>query len=369
MAAWGGNGGAAGGRLRAVAACALLVLTGLAAADSAQAALRAHRLDPARLGREGVTIRDRVVNRRIWNLKSGGAIPNSFDGRYPLGDGRFVRVILSEVYEPDPAVPQSIAAYMSTLLHGGEVDGVTVFLASPETIRLACGFGGEACFNGIENLILMPGVPPASGISLEEILAHEYGHALANGRSNYPFPALLFGTKRWATYEHVCEQVFRRVGSPDEPGIPYRSIPGEAFADAYRILNGGNPALWVFDRVYFPTPASLRLIRADVLDPWAQRLPLLLLGSFPADRPDVRTRRFRVLAPLDGMLRIQLTAPPGSDFDLELRTPGVSFPVARGVTRGRIERIAAIVCGTRSFTLAVKRHNGSGRFALRVSRP
>jgi hypothetical protein len=347
----------------------LIALAGAGGAAPAEAALRATRLDPARLGRGGVAIRDRVVSRRIWNLKAGGAIPNSFDARYALGDGRFIRVILSEAYEPDPAVPESIARFVSTLLHGGEVDGVTVFMATPETLRLACGRGAEGCFNDVENLVLMPGVPPASGISLEEILAHEYGHAVANGRSNYPFPALLFGTKRWATHERVCERVFRNVGRNEEPGIPYRSVPGEAFADSYRILNGGNPALWVFDRVYFPTPTSLRLIRADVLNPWAQRLPLLLRGSFPAGRPDIRLRRYRLRAPLDGVLRIQVTAPPGSDFDLELRTPGVSFPVARAVTRGRSDRIAAIICGTRSFSLLVRRHSGSGRFVLRVSKP
>jgi hypothetical protein len=369
MAARGLDSGAAARRLRRTAACALLALAGIGAATPAQAALRATRLDPARLGREGAAIRDRVVSRRIWNLKAGGAIPNSFDARYPLGNGQFVRVILSEAYEPDPAVPESIASFVATLLHGGEVDGVTIFMATPETLRLACGLGADGCFNELENLILMPGVPPATGISLEEILAHEYGHALANGRSNYPFPTLLFGTKRWATYEHVCERVFRSVGSPEQPGIPYRQVPGEAFADTYRILNGGNPALWVFDRMYFPTPTSLRLVRADVLDPWAQRPPVLLRGSFPADRPDIRSRRFRLLAPLDGVLRIQVTAPPGSDFDLELRTPGVSFPVARGITRGRVDRIAAIICGTRSFSLLVKRRSGSGRFAVRVSRP
>ena len=58
-----------------------------------------------------------------------------------------MRVALSSAYEPDPAVAQSVASFIGGLVHGGEVVGVTVFLASPDELRLACGEGADACFN------------------------------------------------------------------------------------------------------------------------------------------------------------------------------------------------------------------------------
>ena len=37
------------------------------------------------------------------------------------------------------------------------------------------------------------------------MVAHEYGHHIANNRRNDLAPALEWGTKRWASHEHVCE--------------------------------------------------------------------------------------------------------------------------------------------------------------------
>jgi hypothetical protein len=215
-------------------------------------------------------------------------------------------------------------------------------------------------------MMLVPAVPPPSGIGQEDILAHEYGHALANGRSNYPFAAVLFGTKRWATYERVCPRFLRTVLDPR--GVPYRRLPGEAFADAYRVVNGGTPSLFVFDRAYFPDATAARLIRQDVLQPWHESPPRIHRGTFPAAGGS-DTRRLHIATPLDGLLRIRLLAPPGSDYDLELRTPGLPRPAAVGRLRGRRETIAALICGSRSFNLTVRRHRGSGPYQLSVKRP
>jgi hypothetical protein len=283
-----------------------------------------------------------------------------------VGDGNTVRVILSEVYEPDPAVAQSAASFLGTLVHGGEIVGATVFLGSAQDIGLACGDNAEACFNPATNTMVVPATPPASAIPQEEILAHEYGHVLANGRSNHPFPAVLFGTKRWASYEEVCPRFIRELADPDGQ-VPYADIPGEAFADSYRILNGGNPGLFRFNRVYFPNSTSLRLIRQDALDPWHMRPPYVRAGSLTPGRPG--PERVGIATPLDGLLRIKLVSAPGADYDLELRSTVVRFPVAVGRRRGRVEQVAALVCGNRTYQLAVRRKTGFGPYRLTISKP
>ena len=45
---------------------------------------------------------------------------------------------------------------------------------------------------------------PSRDLSAEAIIAHEYGHHVAANRSNAPWAALDWGTKRWATYIQVC---------------------------------------------------------------------------------------------------------------------------------------------------------------------
>jgi hypothetical protein len=322
-------------------------------------------LDAARLGRQPVVIRDRPLSPAAAR-NALAAEPGSFDGRYPTGDGHTVRVILSEFFARDPAVPQSVANFMGRLVHGSELDRVTVFLAPQEEIALACGTGALACYSQLDNLMLVPAVGPP-GISREEIIAHEYGHVVANARNNFPFPAVSFGTKRWATYEHVCQRVF--LGPvPASPAAAYRQAPGEAFADSYRILNGGNPALWVFVRRYFPNAIALRAIRLDVLRPWFQRPPLRLGGAFTPARAGP-TRRFRIATPLDGLVRVTLTAPPGADYDLQVRMPGGRPPVIRSARPGRVDRLRALACGSRVVFVTVRRTRGFGHFRLSVSRP
>lgn len=357
--------------LLAAVLAAVPAVLGVLASPAAAVRPRVEPFDPARFGRAPVQIRDRVVRGRMPGLVVPKArVPaGPLQGRY-YADGRYtVRVVLSESYEPDQQVLQSVASFLGTLLHGGEIAGVTVFLGSIEEVQLGCGAGAEACFNATNNMMLVPAAPPPSGIPREDILAHEYGHALANGRNNFPFPAVSFGTKRWSSYERVCPRFLRILIDP-RARITYRTDPGEAFADSYRIVNGGNPALWVFDRSYFPNAVDKRLIRADVLDPWVPPPPLRLAGTFPAGRPGITTRRIRVLTPLDGVLRVRLQEPRGSDFEVSVAAPGVSRrgPPIPGSGRGS-NRADALVCGQRAFTITVRRKQGFGRFTLSVQRP
>lgn len=360
------------GVITALAAVVLLL-----AAAPAQAQLRMAPFDPARLGARPAVVHDRVIAAPGAGLATPTARvpPNAFEGRFPVDASYSVRLLLSPVYQPDAAVLQSVASFMGTLVHGGEMSGVSVFLGTPGEVALVCGSGAEACFNADENLMIVPAAPPPSGIAREEIMAHEYGHAVANGRSNHPFPAFTFGTKRWATYERVCPRYLRVLTDPTAK-VTYRNHPGEAFADSYRVLNGGNAALFVFDRSYLPNPTDLRLIREDVLDPWHERPPLVLTGRFPpGDHP--RVRRLTVTTPLDGLIQIRLQEPPGADFDVEVKGIGRPAPAPREdpqlrattAARRDQDQAGSLICGTRKFAVTVRRRSGSGRYTLRIQRP
>jgi hypothetical protein len=95
------------------------------------------------------------------------------------------------------------------LIHGSEMELLTVQLDMPAQIEFDCGYGAEACFYGGENKIVLSGDDTAApeGASREFVLAHEYGHQVAQHReSPSPFPAAIdWGTPRWSSYEHVCQ--------------------------------------------------------------------------------------------------------------------------------------------------------------------
>src|SRR5207249_3734012 len=56
-------------------------------------------------------------------------------------------------------------------------------------------------------------------------------------RINPPWRALTWGTKRWASYMNVCAKTVSGQLHPGNEGNAYQLNPGEAFAEAYRVLN------------------------------------------------------------------------------------------------------------------------------------
>src|SRR5688500_17741622 len=107
----------AGFARRSLLALLALALIAVAGASPAAARPTAQKLDPAKLGRQPAAIRDRVIGPGstaalqvpVARVPAGG-----LDARYPVGDGRTVRVILSAVYEPDAEVSQSVATFLGT---------------------------------------------------------------------------------------------------------------------------------------------------------------------------------------------------------------------------------------------------------------
>ena len=251
---------------------------------------------------------------------------------------------------------------IATLAHGPELSLVSLYLAPPAQIAAMCG--GEdilGCYG--HDRIVAPGEGTFE-VSAESVIAHEYGHHVAAHRSNVPWPALAWGTKRWASYEQVCRRARAHELFPGaEGGLVYLFNPGEVFAETFRLLNerkAGIPETpWrVVDNSLVPNDRDLALVEQDVTQPWSANRTLRFLGGFTARGSSVRS--FKVATPLDGTF----TASVQSAVAVRLDVLNGKKRVARGTTSA-----AGTVCGPRTLTFRLTRTSGSGAFALALSLP
>jgi hypothetical protein len=250
------------------------------------------------------------------------------------------RVVLARGGDPAPW-----RALLEGLVHGPEIASVTLLVTSPARTAALCG-AGQSCYDTAAQTIVTSGTPPA-GYTVAELVAHEYGHHVAAHQRNAPWDAYDWGTKRWASYEGVCSGVAAGQLYPGDQGAHYAQNPGEAFADAYRILNGGRGAS-PLDARLAPDARSLVLLRQDIEHPW--RGPTILR------RRAVAPARVTVDTPLDGTFT---AAAPGRR--LRILDASTGRVLASGRARAR-----ARVCGQDAVTVAV---SGQGRVRLRMTRP
>ncbi|HEX8159676.1 MAG TPA: hypothetical protein VF526_20020 [Solirubrobacteraceae bacterium] len=241
--------------------------------------------------------------------------------------------------------PAPWIALLNGLVHGAELSTVALVIATPAQAQARCG-GAESCYDPETGTIVAADRAPR-GYSVREMVAHEYGHHIAATQRNDPWDSYDWGTKRWASYEDVCASVAAGRLFPGDQGAHYGQNPGEAFADAYRILNGGaGPS--PFDSSLAPDKTSLQLLREDIERPWRGNRTLVRRGVAPA--------RVRTNTELDGTFTA--TAPGRG---LKVLDAGNGRVLARG--RGRVR---ARVCGQDAVTVVV---SGRGRFRLRMQRP
>jgi hypothetical protein len=283
-------------------------------------------------------------------------LDGAFGGTYTTPDGAAVRVFTSADYPADPTVNQRWADYLASLVHGPELASVTLLLLPVAQLQRTCGFGALACYEREDAFVYAPEEAPPEGPSPEELVAHEYGHHVEATRSNPPWNATTWGTKRWATAMGVCAGVAAGRLHPGDEASAYKTNPGEAFAEAYRLLNeealGLPPSPWSqVSRSLMPGPEALAALREDVLAPYAGPTRVAFAGTFR--RGGANTLTFTVRTPLDGRLRVHLA------------TVGVQ---ARLTLDGRA-RSSELVCGERTVTATVVRANGYGRVALVASVP
>jgi len=310
----------------------------------------------------------RVVKRFLAVCLLALALPASafaWGGVYPTGDsfGSSVKIDVSDSYPVDETLPQTWATYLGTLVHGPELALLTLHLAPLPEVQVQCGADALACYDPQSGTILaspdnLLDEPPA-----QEIIAHEYGHHIANNRLDAPWSAEDYGTKRWASYENICARAASGELDPGNEGSSYTENPGEAFAESFRVLNltkaGSTSIGWdIVDRSLYPDATALSLLEQDVSDPWTGPTLHHVKGFF--GNGTVRT--IGVQTTLDGSFVARLHAPANSKLRLSLWDG--SQLIARNATAVHYE-----ICGQRSLTLKVERLSGRGTFTVDISKP
>jgi hypothetical protein len=295
--------------------------------------------------------------------------------RYPVNDGSGATIAISvtsacQTECPD-ADPQPIADFVGTLIHGFEIELLTIQLDTPFQLGLDCGFEAEACYYSGQNRIVISGEDwtGIDGATREFVIAHEYGHHVAQHRDRpAPFPVSIdWGPPYWSSYEHVCQGV--RAGSlfPSGEGTHYFEHPGEAFAESfahYRFREA--PVGWRWIHSLKPDAAAFRAIRADILTPWLARSSFTLSGHFPARGAAVEW----LPTPLDGQLSVRPTDLRRHGYRLILRSPDGRVLRSSRQGLGLRHQLSYTVCGQSRLGIAIKpSRRSAGTFKLQVQRP
>jgi hypothetical protein len=287
--------------------------------------------------------------------------PADTGGVYTTADGTPIRITISASYQPDQVAPQAIADFFGSLLHGPELGQIVVNVRTLDETKAVCGVEALACYDSRDHSLYVPGEDP-QGVALEQILAHEYGHHVAESRSNAPWPAFALGPKYWASYENVCKKAVAHQVYPGDEGDHYKLNPGEGWAETYRVLNARRVGTWpdigwpIVDPLFAPDDLALAAAERDVLHPWtAPTVKKTIRGK-------LRRREFRrwlVQPTLDGPATVVLKG--GGTGARTAFFNSLSRQVSPGARRSSMT-----VCGDRALQVAVQ---GTGAFTLTYTLP
>jgi hypothetical protein len=297
--------------------------------------------------------------------------------RYSIGDGSGATVAVS-VTEAcletcDVTDPQRVASFIGTLIHGDEVDLLTVQLDTEFQLGFDCGFGAEACYFSGENKIVIGGYEEADGegATFDFVLAHEYGHHVAQHRE-MPAPfdsAIDWGPERWASLEGVCQGERHGRFYPGDEGTHYFEDPGEAFAEAFAHYRFPDlPVTWRYSPALLPGAAAFRAIREDTLAPWQGRTSFTLSGRVPARGEGAAVESLRT--PLDGLVSLRPSSLRRHGYELALRSRAGRLLRSSRNGLNPAHQLDYTACGEHHLRLVItstRRHRGP--FRLRVQRP
>jgi hypothetical protein len=317
-----------------LAAAAALALSGPGAAAPRRAAVVPERANIATPLPAHAT---RVVSARFLDAPP--------EGSWRLFRAGSVSVAVSSSYTSPEVTALHWGDFLDQLVHGDELDGLTLYLGTPEDVNAICGMALGCYAPGWDRIVAVGEV--ADGIRPEAVVTHEYGHYVAANRQNPPWDALDWGTKRWATALNVCARARTHKMFPGAEDSRYFLNPGEGFAETYRFLNGqptGDLGMdWpIVAKLFYPSARTLQAARLDVLRPWEHPTAVRLTGRLDANG----RARVLVSTPLDGNLEL---APSGATVD--------------GAPTAHRE-----VCGTRRTPVQLTGKPGSA-FVLNVTRP
>ena len=308
------------------------------------------QLRPARLARVAVT----------WR---GGPITTS--------TGETVDVRVSDALPLETSTPEGWAEFLTSLTHGSEISSLTTYVGTLDEIQQICGSRALGCYSRNEMVAL--GETALADANPEEIVRHEYGHHIAFHRLNSPWVAIDWGPKRWASAANVCAQVARKEAFPGDGGSNYARNPGEAWAEAYRLMDerkaGITTATWpIIAQSFYPSEEALQAAELDVVQPWTTRRTTHFTRVFGKQTSKVWW--IPLSTPLDGDLRISATMPRGGTGEVALVGANRRTVVRRAQWVGqRVRRLEGTVCGQRSLFVRVTQKGALGRMRVSVVTP
>ncbi len=297
--------------------------------------------------------------------------------RYSINDGSGATIAVSVTQACaevcDVTDPQRVANLIGTLIHGPEVELLTVQLDTEFQLGFDCGFGAEACYYTNEDKIVIGGYEEADGdgATFDFVLAHEYGHHVAQHRE-LPAPfgdAVDWGTARWASAENVCQGRRRGRLHPGDESTHYFENPGEAFAEAFaRNRFPGLSVTWRYAPQLRPDAAALRAIREDTLAPWQGRTSFVLAGRAPARGEGAAVELLRT--PLDGLVSLRPDSLRRHGYELALRSRAGRLLRSSRDDLGPGNQLDYSVCGQSRLRLLITSTRPRGTpYRLRIQRP
>lgn len=353
-----------------------LLSTALLAVAASPAAAAAQRpsiplANPAALGSQSsVVIHDTVLSgeKRARAAAVSDVVPaNAFRGSYAAG-GMMIKIAISPSYAADAAEAQSWADFLASLPQSGDAASMQVYFAPLREMQRACGNDADACYDPNDSLLILLGETAPDGASIEEVAAHEFGHHIANHRSNAPWSADSWGPKRWATKLGVCQGVRGETMFPDDQGDNYDRNPSEGWAETYRVSAGQNPTDWsIVSDIFRPDAATQKIALLDATDPWPGASVSTTSGKLLKGR--AKTTKLRISVPQDGRVTVRLNSSKGLNADLDLYDSGGRSRIGSSHLRGTSDSVTGTLCGQRTVLARVTRASGSGSFKLTASTP
>jgi hypothetical protein len=291
-------------------------------------------------------------------------------GTFAVAGGEHVELHISARYPESGALAQQWVDFFGRLPHGPELSLARVYIAPLDQVSELCYSDQVVGCYGAQTIVTVGDT--GAGYSPTSIAAHEYGHHIAANRTNAPWAAGDWGTKRWASVLGICARVATGTAFPGDEGANYSLNPAEGFAESYRVVVETNGTALGFewplvDPSFHPTAESLASLREDMFHPWVGPTARTIRGTF------LRRRRIwstQVATPLDGDLRVRVTVPGSGADDVTLLTGDGRTVLATGTWTSSGGRSAEYrVCGARSVRVRVTRGGAAARFTLQIQVP
>ena len=324
------------------------------------------------VGLGGTPFRNGVLTERqgMFLMASASAWSGSAwsGGVYTTPSGETIHFYVSDSYQPNSAENQRWADYLGWLYHSDELSRLTVYMVRPSEVASFCGASATACYAPALQAMVVPG-ESSGGWSIDQIVAHEYGHHLANNRINPPWDALSWGTKRWSSYANICQRAQQGTAFPGLTGGTYGFTAAEAFAEAFRVTNElrvASSTTWpLIDSSFYPNAIARELIRLDAVQPWAG-LSTATTSRFTSYGG--RVQGFTSRGPMDGTMTVSLTTQSGPNYEVQLVDKSTGGVIDKAKTVRGSATFTVTLCGQRSLAVRVRRNNSKiGTFSVVVT--